>query len=71
VTVRRARKEEGELYSESNDSNDSREKFDEGKNVTPHHGLSKARRPGHEQRRVNVDFLNWIIRWMYKLGALV
>ena len=35
--------------------------FDEGKDVTPHLVLSKARRPGHEQRRVNVDFPNWII----------
>lgn len=35
--------------------------FDEGKELTPHRGLSKARRPGHEQRRVNVNFPNWII----------
>lgn len=35
--------------------------FDEGENITPHLALSKARRPGHEQRRVNVDFPNWII----------
>jgi hypothetical protein len=35
--------------------------FDEGQDVTPHLDLSKARRPGHEQRRVNVDFPNWII----------
>lgn len=35
--------------------------FDEGKDVTPHLDLSKARRPGHEPRRVNVDFPNWII----------
>ncbi|OQW63796.1 MAG: CopG family transcriptional regulator [Nitrospira sp. ST-bin4] len=35
--------------------------FDEGKEVTPHLVLSNARRPGHEQRRVNVDFPSWII----------
>jgi hypothetical protein len=35
--------------------------FDEGKDITPHLAFSKARRPGHEQRRVNVDFPNWII----------
>ncbi len=35
--------------------------FDQGKAVTPHLELSKARRPGHEQRRVNVDFPNWMI----------
>ncbi|THJ21442.1 MAG: CopG family transcriptional regulator [Nitrospira sp. CG24E] len=35
--------------------------FDEGKDITSHLALSKTRRPGHEQRRVNVDFPNWII----------
>lgn len=35
--------------------------FDEGKDVTPYLALSKARRPGYEQRRVNVDFHKWII----------
>jgi hypothetical protein len=35
--------------------------FDEGKDITPHLALSNARRPGHEQRRVNVDFPSWII----------
>ena len=35
--------------------------FDEGQDITPHLALSDARRPGHELRRVNVDFPNWII----------
>jgi hypothetical protein len=35
--------------------------FEEGKEITPHLVLSNARRPGHEQRRVNVDFPSWII----------
>lgn len=35
--------------------------FDEKKNITSHLALSNARRPGHEQRRVNVDFPSWII----------
>ena len=35
--------------------------FDEGKDVTGHLDVSKARRPGHEQRRVNVDFPIWMI----------
>ena len=35
--------------------------FDERKDVTPHLVLSNARRPGHEQRRVNVDFPSWIV----------
>lgn len=30
--------------------------FDEGRDMTPHLSLSKARRPGHEPRDVNVDF---------------
>lgn len=36
-------------------------KFDEGEDVTEFLDLSKARRPGHEQRRVNVDFPLWMI----------
>jgi hypothetical protein len=36
-------------------------KFDQGENVTKHLDLSKARRPGEEQRRVNVDFPGWMI----------
>ena len=35
--------------------------FNQGKDITSHLALSKARRPGHEQKRVNVDFPNWII----------
>jgi hypothetical protein len=36
-------------------------KFDAGENVTADLDLSKARRPGQEQRRVNVDFPAWMI----------
>ena len=35
--------------------------FDAGEDVTAHLDLSKARRPGQEQRRVNVDFPSWMI----------
>ena len=35
--------------------------FDKGEDITPYLDLMKARRPGHEQRRVNVDFPNWMI----------
>jgi hypothetical protein len=35
--------------------------FDAGENITEYLELSKARRPGHEQRRVNVDFPVWMI----------
>jgi len=35
--------------------------FDQGKDVTAHLDLSRARRPGEEPRRVNVDFPAWMI----------
>jgi len=35
--------------------------FDHGENVTKHLELSRARRPGEQQRRVNVDFPGWMI----------
>jgi hypothetical protein len=37
------------------------QEFDAGKDVTAHLDLSRARRPGQEQRRVNVDFPSWMI----------
>jgi predicted DNA binding CopG/RHH family protein len=36
-------------------------KFDSGEDITRHLDLSKARRPGHEQQRVNVDFPVWMV----------
>lgn len=36
-------------------------KFDAGEDITRYLDVSKARRPGHEQRRVNVDFPTWMI----------
>ena len=41
-------------------------KFDEGKSVMEHLDRSKARRPNHEQRRVNVDFPIWMIQSLDK-----
>jgi len=35
--------------------------FERGEDVTPHLDLPGARRPGLEQRRVNVDFPEWMI----------
>lgn len=35
--------------------------FDKGEDITPYLDLTKVRRPGHEQRRVNVDLPNWMI----------
>jgi len=37
------------------------EKFDAGEDVSQFLNRSKARRPGHEQKRVNVDFPIWMI----------
>jgi hypothetical protein len=36
-------------------------KFDSGEDVMADLDMSKARRPGQEQRRVNVDFPSWIV----------
>lgn len=36
-------------------------RFDQGEDVTGNLNLAKARRPGLEQRRVNVDFPAWMI----------
>lgn len=35
--------------------------FDDGDDVTTALDLTKARRPGREQRRVNVDFPTWMV----------
>ena len=35
--------------------------FDEGRNITQHLDLSKARRAEQDQKRVNVDFPVWMI----------
>lgn len=36
--------------------------FDDGKDVSKYLDFSKARRPGREQKRVNVDFPVWMIQ---------
>lgn len=42
------------------------QKFDEGEDTTKHLDLSKAKRPGKEQKRVNVDFPLWMINLLDK-----
>ena len=37
-------------------------KFDNGEDVSKYLNFSKARRPGREQKRVNVDFPVWMIQ---------
>lgn len=41
-------------------------KFEKGEDLTKHLDLTKARRPDQEQRRVNVDFPNWMIHSLDK-----
>jgi hypothetical protein len=41
-------------------------RFDRGESVTKHLDLSKARRPGEDQRRVNVDIPVWMIESLDK-----
>ena len=41
-------------------------KFDEGKDVTEHLDVSKARRPMRELKRVNVDFPKWMVQSLDK-----
>ena len=36
--------------------------FDKGEDITPYLDLSTAQRPGHAQKRVNVDFPEWMVR---------
>ena len=42
-------------------ASDLDKKFDEGENISEFLDLSQARRPGQEQKRVNVDFPVWMI----------
>jgi len=41
-------------------------KFESGEDIIEYLDLSKARRPGQEQRRVNVDFPLWMIHSLDK-----
>ena len=41
-------------------------RFARGEDVSKYLDISKARRPGQEQRRVNVDFPIWMIRRLDK-----
>ena len=39
-------------------------KFDDGENILAEVDVSRARRPGEETRRVNVDFPAWMVTSM-------
>ena len=43
--------------------------FDNGKDIAKALDFSKAKRPGRTQRRVNVDFPEWMIRSLDKEAA--
>jgi biotin operon repressor len=43
-------------------------KFDAGEDISQYLDYSKARRPGQEQRRVNVDFPVWMVRCLDKVA---
>lgn len=40
--------------------------FDKGVDISNHLDVNKARRPEHEQKRVNVDFPLWMIQLLDK-----
>jgi len=42
-------------------ASDFDKQFDDGENITAALDLKRARRPEHEQKRVNVDFPIWMI----------
>jgi hypothetical protein len=41
-------------------------KFDDGEDISMHLDYTKSRRPGREQKRVNVDFPVWMIQSLDK-----
>ena len=43
-------------------ASDFDKKFAEGEDITAYLEVGRARRPEHEQKRVNVDFPVWMIR---------
>lgn len=43
-------------------------KFDEGEDISSYLDFSGARRPGQEQKRVNVDFPLWMIHALDKVA---
>ena len=47
-------------------ANELDKKFDDGEDISEFLDLSHARRPGQEQKRVNVDFPVWMIHYLDK-----
>ena len=42
-------------------ANELDRRFDNGEDITKYLDLTKARRPGQDHRRVNVDFPDWMV----------
>jgi hypothetical protein len=47
-------------------TNEFDKRFDDGRDISKYLDMSKARRPGQEQKRVNVDFALWMIHFLDK-----
>jgi len=45
---------------------DLEKKFDAGEDITRYLDMTKAQRPGQEQKRVNVDFPAWMVQSLDK-----
>ena len=45
---------------------DLEKKFDAGEDITRYLDMTKAKRPGQEQQRVNVDFPVWVVQSLDK-----
>jgi hypothetical protein len=43
-------------------------RFDAGEDISKYLDLSKIRRPGQEQKRVNVDFPVWMVRCLDRVA---
>jgi len=54
------------MYTLLNVTKNLDKKFDNRENITEFLDLSKAKRPGQEQKRVNVDFPVWMIHRLDK-----
>ena len=51
-------------------ANEFDKKFDNGENISKYLDMSKARIPGQEQKRVNVDFPLWMVHLLYQIQLI-
>jgi hypothetical protein len=43
-------------------------RFDRGEDISKYPDFSRIRRPGREQKRVNVDFPVWMVRYLDRVA---